>query len=887
VTDSWHCLSPGAALGALGSRGEGLSESDAAQRLARQGPNAFRAAAPVSAWTVLLAQLRSVLVLLLVAAAAVAAATGDLADVAAIGAVLVLNIAIGFATELRAHRAMEALLGLEVLRARVVREGRSREVDARELVPGDVILLEAGKTVPADARLLQSTELRTAEASLSGEPGSVPKSALGVVPADAPIADRQTMVYKTTSVVAGTARAVVVATGMATEVGRIGELAGRVVKERTPLERRLDALGRRLAVVAVAVAVLIALLGAWQGVPLGRLLETAIALAVAAVPEGLPVVGTIAMAVGVRRMARRRALIRHLPVVETLGSASVICTDKTGTLTAGQMTATVLRLADREVAVSGAGFAPEGRFRVGGHLILPAADPTLTLALQIGALANAAELRHQDGTWHPVGDPTDVAFLVLARKAGIERERLLAQWPEVRQLPFSSERMLMATFHRRNGGIVAFVKGAPRPVIERCDRIVTTHGVRPLRPDHRDELLGWNRNLAARGLRVLALATGEIEGDDDDLSGLTWVGFAGLSDPPAAGVAETIRAFRQAGIRTVMSTGDHRLTAASIARELGILGPTDDALEGRDVERLSDAELDLIVPRVGAFGRASPESKLRIIAAFQRRGEIVAMLGDGVNDAAALRKADIGVAMGGRGTDLAKESADVILEDDRFPTIGVAIEEGRVILENVRKFVVYLFSCNLAEILVLLGAGVAGYPAVLAPLQILWLNLLTDTFPALALAVEPGEPGLMRKPPPDPRAAILPGAVVWSTVGYAVLIALATLAAFAWGLSRANAAVAGTLAFMTLAFAQIFHLGNARGSAPVLSLRRALGNRFALGAAALAVGLQLLAGLFSPLSRMLHVTPLSTTQWLVVGALGLVAGVAGQAIKSVRAARLQ
>ncbi len=466
----WHGLPPAEVLTGLDSGDGGLSEAEAARRLARDGPNAFRAAVPVSAWTVLLGQLRSVLVLLLVAAAVVAAATGGAADATAIAAVLLLNVAIGFATELRAHRAMEALLGLEVLRARVLREGRSRDVNARDLVLGDVILLEAGQTVPADARLLQSTELRTVEASLSGEPGSVPKSATEVTPADAPVADRATMVYKTTNVVAGTARAVVVATGMSTEVGRIGELVESVVKKPAPLERRLDALGHRLAVVVIFVAVAIAALGVWQGAPLGQLLQTAIALAVAAVPEGLPVVGTIAMAVGVRRMARRNALIRHLPVVETLGSASVICTDKTGTLTAGQMTATVLRLADREVVVTGAGLAPEGQFRVSGHAIAPATDPALTLALRIGALANAAELRHRDGTWHPVGDPTDVAFLVLARKAGIEREALLGEWPEVRQLPFSSERMLMAAFHRRDGAVVAFVKGAPRAVIERCDR---------------------------------------------------------------------------------------------------------------------------------------------------------------------------------------------------------------------------------------------------------------------------------------------------------------------------------------------------------------------------------------------------------------------------------
>jgi Ca2+-transporting ATPase len=832
---------------------------------------------------VLLGQIRSVLVLLLVVAAVVAAATGDVADVVAIAAVLVLNVAIGFVTELRARRAMEALLRLEVLRARVVREGRSREVDARELVPGDVILVEAGQIVAADARLLEATELRTVEAALSGEPGSVHKSALATPAADADIADRRTMLYKTTSVVAGSARAVVVATGMSTEVGRIGELAQRVTKGRTPLERRLDALGRRLAVVAVGVAVLIAGVGAWQGVPLGRLLETAIALAVAAVPEGLPVVGTIAMAVGVRRMALRRALIRHLPVVETLGSASVICTDKTGTLTAGQMTARVLRLAEREITVTGGGFAPEGQFLAAGHPVAPEADPVLTLALRVGALANAAELHRRNGIWHPVGDPTDVAFLVLAAKAGIERERLLEEWALDRQLPFSSERMLMAAFHRRDGAIVAFVKGAPRPVLERCHHMATPAGVRVLPEAEREALLAVNRDLAARGLRVLALATGQVEAaEEPGLTNLTWVGFAGLSDPPAEGVPETIRAFRDAGIRTVMITGDHRLTAASIARELGLMGAGDQVLEGKDIDRLSDQELDLVVPGVAVFGRASPESKLRIIAAFQRRGEVVAMLGDGVNDAAALRQADIGVAMGGRGTDLAKEASDVILEDDRFPTIGVAIEEGRVILENVRKFVVYLFSCNLAEIMVLLGAGVAGYPAALAPLQILWLNLLTDTFPALALAVEPGEPGIMRKPPADPRAAILSRPALWSAVGYALLIALATLAAFAWGLRRGDTASAATLAFMTLAFAQVFHLGNARGEGPVLSPQRAFGNRYALGAAVLAVGLQLLAALLPPLSRVLRVTPLSSSDWLVVGALGLIPAVAGQAIKVVR-----
>ena len=569
----------------------------------------FRAPAIVSPWTVLLGQLRSVLVVLLAIGGAVSVATGDVADAGAILAVLALNVTIGFVTELRAHRAMEALRGLEVLRARVVREGSSHTVDAREVVPGDIILLESGQHVPADARLLEATELRTVESALSGEPGSVAKSESAKVAIDAPTADRRTMVFKTTSVVAGSGRAVVVATGMATEVGRIGDLVGSVVKTATPLEQRLDALGRRLAAVAVAVAVLIAAIGAWQGMLLVDLLQNAIALAVAAVPEALPVVGTIAMAVGVRRMARRQALVRHLPVVEALGSATVICTDKTGTLTAGQMTATVVRLAEREVMVTGAGLLPEGDFSVNGMPFDPAADQTFMLALRVGALANAGELHHQDGDWHPVGDPTDIAFLVLARKAGLDRNGLITEWPETGHLPFSSERMLMATFHRREGRVMTCVKGAPRRVLERCDRIATAEGVRRMHPGELEELLASGRALADRGLRVLALAMRENDHADSGLSGLTWVAFVGLSDPPAAGVPETIRAFREAGIRTVMITGDHRLTAASIGKQLGLLGPGDQVLEGREVDRMTDDELDDAVRRTGAFGRTSPEAE--------------------------------------------------------------------------------------------------------------------------------------------------------------------------------------------------------------------------------------------------------------------------------------
>jgi P-type Ca2+ transporter type 2C len=883
----WHSVTPSDALERLGSKSTGLDDVEAVERLARHGPNAFQAARPIPAWAVLISQLRSVIVLLLAAAAAVALLTGDVIDAAAIGAVLILNVAIGFLTELRAHRAMEALLTLEVTRAHVVRRGQTLAIDARDLVPGDVVELEAGQTVPADARLLDALELRTIEASLTGEPLPVDKTATASLAADLPLPDRVTMVYKATTVVAGRGRAVVVATGMNTEVGRIGTLMSGIAAEPTPLERRLDQLGHRLAVLALIVAALVAGLEALHGIPLAAIVQTAIALAVAAVPEGLPVVGTIAMAIGVRRMARRRALVRRLPVVETLGSATVVCTDKTGTLTAGDMTATVIRLLGREITISGAGFSPEGTFSENGMTLEPNHDDQLLLALRIGALANRSDVSREHGVWRVRGDPTEAALVVAARKAGLDPVQLRREWPEVGELPFSSERMLMGTFHH-TPELRACVKGAPRRVLELTDRVLAPEGPRALDAAAKQELLQVNGELAARGLRVLALAIKDVHAvGESELRDLTWVGFVGITDPPAPGVADTIRVFRDAGIRTVMLTGDQKLTAETIARQLGLVGPADEAVDAREIERLSDDQLRQVVAQANAFSRVSPEAKLRIVRAYQARGEIVAMLGDGVNDAAAVRKADIGVVMGVRGTDLAKEAAELILQDDRFPTIAAAIEEGRVIFDNIRKFVFYLFSCNLAEILVLLGAGIAGLPVPLLPLQILWLNLLTDTFPALALAVEPGDPDTMRQPPRDPKAAILSAPMIRATVGYALLIATVSVAAFAWGLAgpAGSDGRARTFAFMTLALGQIFHLGNARSELPVTAPARAVSNRFAVGAVFLTVGLQVLAAVLPPLAGLLRIEPLDGGDWAVVAALSLLPGITGQCLKWVRAHR--
>ena len=618
------------------------------------------------------------------------------------------------------------------------------------------------------------------------------------------------------------------------------------------------------------------------------MVETGIALAIAAVPEGLPAVSTIALAVGVARMARRNALVRRLPAVEALGSATMVCTDKTGTLTAGEMTVTTLRVAGREVSVGGTGYRPEGGFSVEGREVEPAETPGLEAALRIGALANRAALEEEEGEWAIRGDPTEAALLVAARKAGLDPASLHERWPETGEVPFSSERMLMATFHEGPAGSVAFVKGAPLRVLERCSTLLTTEGEAELDAAAREEIAAQNGALAARGLRVLALASGSLApAPDEDLRGLTFVGLVGMSDPPAEGVQETIERFRTAGIRTVMITGDQRLTAEAVARELGIVGEGEEVVEGRELDGLAAGAMAERLARVSALSRVTPEEKLRIVEAFQHRGEIVAMLGDGVNDAPALKKADIGVAMGIRGTDVAKEASSVVLQDDRFRSIGAAVEEGRVIYDNIRKFVFYLFSCNVAEVFVILGATLLGLPQPLLPLQILWLNLVTDTFPALSLAVEPGERNVMRRPPHDPGRAILSARFVRAMSFYALLITLGTLGAFVWALGEpdGDGARAKTVAFMTLALAQTFHLGNARDREPVLSFERATANRWALAAVATTLAFQFVAVYYAPLARVLGVVPLAPRDWAVILPISLLPAVVGQALAWCRASR--
>lgn len=848
----WHSRSPGDVLQELSTSRDGLDEAGAKRLLESVGPNRLEPPRPTAALRILADQFKSVVVYLLIAAVGISFALGDRIESIAIAAVLAINTIIGFMTELRARRAMEALLQFDASKATVIRSGQLRTVDAATIVPGDVIQLEPGRRVPADARLIEATDFRTDEAALTGESLPVSKHAGDRLEEDTPLADRTNMVYKGTTVTGGTAVAVVTETGRSTEIGRIGTLVATIEAGRTPLERRLDELGRRLVWLALGIAALVAGLGAWQGAPLGLVVEMGIALAVAAVPEALPAVATIALAVGVHRMARRHALVRRLPAVEALGSATVVCTDKTRTLTSGLMTLVRVWTGGRYVAMSH------------DH---PARDVPVIAALETAALASRPQPRGEgDRATH--GDPVDTALLVAAEKAGVDRAALVASRVPEGIVPFSSDRKFTASFYRSGSELMAYVKGAPRKVIELSHVDDAT----------RTSVMEANDVMARDGLRVLALASGAVStADESAIRGLTFAGLVGFADPPADGVKAAIVRLRAAGLRTIMLTGDQRATAAAVGRELNVLSEGQSIIDGRELDALSESDLTARLSDIAAFSRITPQHKLRLVQALQDRGDIVAMLGDGVNDAPALRQADIGVAMGIRGTDVAKEAASIVLQDDRFETVTAAVEEGRIIFDNIRKFVFYLFSCNMAEVLVLLCAALAGLPMPLLPLQILWLNMVTDTFPALALALEPGDADVMRRPPRDPREALLSRQFLSAVALYGALITVVTLAAF---VSYLDGPIrrAQTVAFMTLAFAQLFHLGNARSEEPVAGWTH-LSNPYAVGALALSIGLQLMALYVQPLARVLGVEPLDAQTWLVVLLLSLFPAVAGQGIK--------
>jgi Ca2+-transporting ATPase len=867
----WHTLSPVETAAELDTDlASGLTSAEAGNRLVHYGPNALPEPTAVSPWQIFFNQFKSVMTLLLLAAAAIALLIGDQLEAGAILVVLLLNALLGFFNEYRAERSVQALKGLVVPLAEVIRDGDTDEIPAAELVPGDLIAFEAGDRIPADARLVESWSLRLDESALTGESVAADKDSDAVLAADTPLAERQTMVYMGTAILKGRGQAIITATGQETEVGKISLLLETAEQEPTPLEARLDRLGRYLVLAALVIAAIVTLAGWWRGQALLPMLETSLALAIAAVPEGLPAVVTIALALGMRRMAGRKAIVRRLAAVETLGSTNVICTDKTGTLTQNQMTVREFYLPNRAIQASGVGYDPQGEFTTDNARLEPLADSHLRLALQAGLLCNTATLEQEDGRWQIVGDPTEGALLVTAVKAGFDVEAEEAAYPMVEESPFDARERRMATVHTNPaspGQFITFVKGAPEAVLPACTRQQRGETSAELTEAERKRLWAVNTEMAGRALRVLALAYKETAGPDaDPFADLTFLGFVGMIDPPRPEAQAAVGHCQKAGIRVVMITGDQKTTAQAIAQELGLVEVAGQpVLDGRALDGLDEAALQEQVGETAVYARVSPEHKLRIVQALQKQGQMVAMTGDGVNDAPALKAADIGVAMGQMGTDVAREAADMVLADDNFATIVAAVEEGRVVFANVRKFVHYLFSCNLSEILTMFLATIAGLPLPLLPLQILWLNLVTDVFPALALAGEPAEPGIMQQQPLDGRRQRPPASFGRSVLIQGALLAAASLVAFYWAWqSTGDTRRATTVAFLSLGLGQLFHVFNSRFETGSIFSRRIFSNRAVWGAIGLTIVLQGATVYLPGLQALLKTTAPSVQEWGVI-----------------------
>lgn len=801
---------------------QGLSDTEAARRLSQYGPNKLQKGKRFSAWIIFMNQFKSLVIWVLIGAAGISAALGEIVDGLAIIAIVILNALIGFAQEFRAEKAVAALARLAAPHCRVIRNGHSLVVAATEIVPGDILLLEGGDLVAADARLVQASVLRTNEAPLTGESQVVDKLT-DSLPIETPLAEQKNMVFLGTSVTGGSGRALVVNTGMETQLGQIAKLLESAESGETPLQRRLDRVARLLLWACLAIVALIFILGlVLRGIPAFELFLSAVSLAVAAIPEGLPAVVTVALALGVQRMVLRNALVRHMAAVETLGCAEVICTDKTGTLTMGEMTARKLVTSESWYRITGGGYATEGTFLVGNVESSPSENPELLALLRASVACNDAELTSKEGRLIVVGDPTEGALLVAAAKGNITRENIETEMPRLATIPFDSDRKRMTVIRRQGNFSWAYVKGAPEVILARCTLIRTAEGVRPLTEGARTRLLQANTSLANDALRVLAIAERplddfslEQDGVVDDAKiekELIFLGMIGLQDPPRAEAKEAVVKCKHAGIKTVMITGDHPDTARAIGKELGILGKGDEILVGAELDRLDDKALKERVAQVSVYARVTAEHKLRIVRAWKARGSVVAMTGDGVNDAPAIKEASIGIAMGITGTEVTKEAADIIVTDDNFASIVAAVEEGRGIYDNIAKTLAYLLSGNTGELIVMLVAILMGWPLPLLALHLLWINLVTDGFPALALATDPIERDVMSRPPRRSQEELFNRDFIKLILFTGLLIAGVTLAVFAYELYYANNSLeqARDAAFTTLITAELLRSFAAR-----------------------------------------------------------------------------
>lgn len=876
--EPWHARPAEAALEHFAVDPEvGLPDEEVERRFEAHGPNRLASGGSRSAGAILLDQFRSVVILVLVPVGVLAFILGDFPEGIAIAAVVLVNTLIGFFSEAKAQQSMEALRRLGEQAVRVRRGGKIREVTSDQLVPGDIVPIEAETLAPADLRVLSTKRLRVNEAALTGESVPVTKRA-EPSPSDAPLAERPSMLFKGTTAVEGSASALVVATGMDTELGRISKLATEAESTETPLQRRLDALGKRMALIVGAVAVIVAGAGVLAGRELRPMIETAIALGVAAIPEGLPIVATIALARGMWVMARRNALVNRLPAVETLGATQVIFTDKTGTLTENSMEVRAV------VTPGGEHHLGEDRGDAGED-----APEDVRRAVEIGVLCNSASLG-PEGEDGDRGDPTEIALLRAGLPFDMTRDELLEATPEIRQTPFDSDVMMMATFHRGEDGVRVAVKGAPDEVLKVCTSIGAD--TETLEDADRDEWRKKEHDLAERGLRVLAVAEKTVDDKGvEPYRDLTFCGLVAMLDPPRTDVKAAIDECQSAGIRVVMVTGDQPATAEAIAEAVGIVGGKDDpeaqvvhGRELRDPDEMTEDEREH-VHRSNIFARVSPEQKLDIVHLYQRRGETVAMTGDGVNDAPALKKADIGVAMGQRGTDAAKQVSDMVLTDDRFESIVAAVRQGRIIFDNIRKSALFMLCTNAAEVLVVGLVAVAGsviaLPLPLEPLQILYLNVLTDVFPAMALAVGAGEPGIMRRAPRRSTEGVLARRHWLAIGGWAIVLGACVLLAVFSGarLMGLSDRTAVTMSFLTLGFGKLWFVFNLRSRGSGFVKNAVTTNPWIWASIVFCAGLLLLAVYLPGLSSVLKTTPLGLRSWGIVLGLSLIPFLVGQVLR--------
>ena len=860
---AWHALESGRVHQALSTAETGLTTEEAEARLNRFGANRLPEQPAPSLWEILLRQFRSPLIYILGVAAVVSLAIGDVKDAAFIAAVLVLNALIGGYQEWRAEKSSRALQKFLKIRASVVRDGKVREIDAEQVVPGDLLWVESGNRVPADLRLISTNGLEVDESLLTGESLAVSKDPAWRGDASTPLADRRNMAYAGSVVARGRGKGLVVATGIGTSIGQLAQDVLRTTGGKPPLVERMERFSRTVAIAVLAAAILVGLIGIiGHGHTITTMFMFGVALAVSAIPEGLPIAITVALAIGTTRMARRGVIVRRLAAVEGLGSCTLIGSDKTGTLTCNELTVREIRLPNGDAfEVTGEGFAPEGQILHQGMPIEP--DHKFDELARVAVLCNEADLRREDRVWAWRGDPTDVALLSMAEKLGLSRRDTLNAHPQVNEIPFESEHQFAASYHRVNGTNQVFVKGAPERILAMCD---DQHG-----PHDHPELLSLAESMAERGYRVLGLAQGEASDAADSTespptpSGLSFLGFLGMIDPLRPGVREAVAASQEAGIGVAMITGDHPVTALAIARELGLATRPDQVVTGPDLERESAEELQEIVKRARVFARVTPRQKLDLVDAARRAGHYVAVTGDGVNDAPALRAANIGVAMGKAGTDVAREAAELVISDDNFATVVAGVEEGRVAYDNIRKVIYLLISTGAAEILFLLMAVATGMPLPLLPVQLLWLNLVTNGIQDVALAFEPGERGVLRRKPRPPQERIFDRLMIERTIIGALVMGGVVFGVFAWLLSNGwSEAGARNVILLLMVLFQIIHIGNCRSETKSAFQLSPLRNPILMAGSTLAMLIHIMM-MHLPIGRtLLEVEPVAPIIWLAL-----------------------